>query len=54
METMTDFEKRIKAMRLEITAQNKTIDELATSFNHKNSNSFNMTRLLASKHSGQE
>lgn len=34
METMTDFEKRIKAMRLEITAQNKTIDELATSFNH--------------------
>ena len=34
METMTDFEKRIKAMRLEIADQNKTIDELATSFNN--------------------
>jgi len=34
VEIISDFEKRIKAMRLEIADQNKTIDELATSFNY--------------------
>ena len=34
METMTDFEKRIKAMRLKLADQNEAIDELATSFNY--------------------
>jgi len=34
METITDFEKRIKAMRLEVAGQNEAIDELATSFNY--------------------
>ncbi|MFC1980232.1 hypothetical protein ACFLVS_05230 [Chloroflexota bacterium] len=33
METINDFEKRIKAMRLEIADQNEAIDELATSYN---------------------
>lgn len=34
METMTDFEKQIKAMRLEIADQNEAVDELAISVNH--------------------
>ena len=34
METMTDFEKRIQAMRLEVAGQNKAVDELATSINY--------------------
>ncbi len=34
METMTDFEKRVKVMRLGIADQNKAIDELTTSFNY--------------------
>ncbi len=34
METITDFEKRIEAMRLEVVGQNEAIDELATSFNN--------------------
>ena len=34
MEIINDFEKRIKAMRLEIADQNEAMDELATSFNH--------------------
>jgi len=34
METIDDFGKRIKAMRLEVAKQNKAADEFATSFNY--------------------